>query len=596
MNRVPLLVGLMLCLVPAVNAQKKPVSTLCTRENAIDTTKQQLLVTRTFDNAVQRIAVLLRGADLLWPHEQEKAMAAFMEAFDLAVQNFKEHGDQITRTSTSQFAAVIPLPDQRFKVISALAKRDPATARKLSDKILQDDATDAADKPAADDQSKRRIAEKILTVAYSLAATDSISAANFARQSFRYPATLNLSTFLYELAKTNKAAADQFYTDALVAYGSAPMDQFLYLSSYPFGNTREAGEMPSYRTYQVPQGFVPHPALQRRFVRTLLDRIDAAMQSPVDTAPVGRYSDHAQMWLALNRLERQLQTELPDLFDSAMQSKDKLFALLNPTVQRRVNGVIGSENVPKRSFDELIEGHEKTADVDRRDRDLTTAIMGAPKDQPLEKLISLIDKISDANIRAPLLNWVYYFRTQSLITDKKLAEARQLAGKVTELDQRAYLYSRIAEESLKQAEDQTEARDMLNEISIAASKAPKTVVSARALLALAYLYAKIDTNRGVEELGNAVRTINALESPDFSREFVMMKIEGKLFGSYAAFSTPGFNPENAFREMGKLDFDGSLAQATVFNDKSLRALTTLSVIEPCLQIKPKPQKGTKTTK
>ena len=88
-------------------------------------------------------------------------------------------------------------------------------------------------------------------------------------------------------------------------------------------------------------------------------------------------------------------------------------------------------------------------------------------------------------------------------------------------------------------------------------------------------------NRGIEELGNAVKTINALESPDFSQQFVMMKIEGKTFGSFASFSTPGFNPENAFREMGKLDFDGSLIQATTFTDKSLRALTTLAVIEPC---------------
>ena len=103
----------------------------------------------------------------------------------------------------------------------------------------------------------------------------------------------------------------------------------------------------------------------------------------------------------------------------------------------------------------------------------------------------------------------------------------------------------------------------------------------RALLALAHLYGKVDMNRGVEELGNAVRTINTLESPDFSRQFVMMKIEGKTFGSYAAYSTPGFNPENAFREIAKLDLDGSLAQATTFTDKSLRSLTTLAVIEPC---------------
>jgi hypothetical protein len=109
-------------------------------------------------------------------------------------------------------------------------------------------------------------------------------------------------------------------------------------------------------------------------------------------------------------------------------------------------------------------------------------------------------------------------------------------------------------------------------------------LAARALLALANLYAKIDTDRGIEELANAVRTINALDKPDFSQEFVMIKIEGKNFASYAGFSTPGFNPETAFATMGKLDFDGTFSQAATFTDKSLKALTTLAVVEPCLAV------------
>ena len=581
MIRVYLLLSV-LSAVPVMGQQKAPVatSTLCTRDNAVETAKQQILVTRTFDNVVPRIAVLLRAADLLWPYEREQSMATFMEAFDLAVKNFKETGDQTSRASQKQFAAVIRVPDQRYKVIVALAKRDPTAARKLSDKMLQDDAREAADKPA-DDQSKMRTAEKILVVANDLIATDVTAAVNFARSSFRYPATLQLSSFLYQLAKKNKATADQFYMEVLAAYSGAPMDQFLYLSSYPFGNTREAGELPSYTTYLVPEGFVPNRALQRQFVQTLLARSESAMQQQVETVQINRYSDHAQMWLALSRLESQVQSELPDLYDAAVRSKEKLFALLNPNVQTRIDGLIKRDNTPRKSFDELVEAAEKISDVDRRDRDLTMAITGSAKDQPVEKVVSVIDKISDAGVRASLSSWFYYFRTQALIASKDFAEARKLANRVTELDQRAYLFTRIAEESLKTAEDQTEARTALNEIADAVSKAPKTIVTARALLALAYLYAKFDTNRGLEELGNAVRTINALESPDFSQQFVMMKIEGKNFGSYAAISTPGFNPENAFREMGKLDFDGSAAQATSFTDKGLRGLTILAVTEPC---------------
>lgn len=583
MTRLTLLTLLLFCLTSPINAQKKTVSSLCTPENALDTTKQQILITRTFDNPVHRITVLLRAADLLWPHDQEKSLAAFMEAFDFAVQIFKEKGDQIQRTSNSRFAAVIPIPDQRFVVLSAFAKRDPARARKLSEQMLRDDASEAADKPATDDQSKRRTAEKLLTMAHGLAVADGPSAVNFARQSFRYPATLQLPIFLYELSKSSQQLADRFYLDALNAYGAAPMDQLLYLSSYPFANKREAGEMPGYTFYVVPEGFTPNPTLQRLFVRALLARVDGAMEMPVQETQ--RFSDHAQMWLALNRLEKQVQSDLPEFADAFAQSKDKLFALLTPNTQRNVSRVVTSDNAPARSFDEQVEAALKLTDVGRRDQGLTFAVTGASKDEPVDKVLSVIDKISESGIRDALVNWFYYFRSQALIKEKNFSEARKFASKVTELDQRAYLYTRITEESLKATEDQTEVREMLNEVANAISKAPKTIVSARALLALARLYAKVDMNRGVEELANAVRTINALESPDFSRQFVMIKIEGKTFGSYASFATPGFNPETAFREMGKLDFDGSLAQATNFTDKSLRALTTLAVIEPCFESK-----------
>ncbi|HEU5131343.1 MAG TPA: hypothetical protein VFT26_04535, partial [Pyrinomonadaceae bacterium] len=532
MTRLALLFFLIVC-TSAAHAQKKTLSSLCTRDNALDTAKQQILITRTFDNPVQRITVLLRAADLLWPHDQEKSLAAFMEAFDLAVQNFKEKGDQVERASSNKRSAIIQLPDQRFTVISALAKRDPARARKLSEQILQDDTGASTDKNLVADP-KGLVADKLLRMAFDLATTDPPTAITFARQSFRYPATLQLPIFFYQLARFKRPLADQFYVDALNAYAAAPMDQFLYLSSYPFANQREAGEMPGYTFYAVPEGFTPNRILQRLFVQALLGRIEGAMELPVQETPAYRYSDHAQIWLALNRLEKQVQSDLPEFADAFARSKDKLYALLNPNVQRNVNRVLDTDNAPKTSFDEQVEAAEKLTDVGRRDQGLTFAVTSSSKDEPVDKVFSVIGKISESGIRDSLSNWFYYFRSQALIKEKNFSEARKFASKVNELDQRAYLFTRIAEESLKVGEDQTEAREMLNEVADTISKAPKTIVSARALLALAHLYAKVDMNRGVEELGNAVRTINAIESPDFSRQFVMMKIEGKTFGSYAS--------------------------------------------------------------
>src|SRR5678816_2247765 len=150
--------------------------------------------------------------------------------------------------------------------------------------------------------------------------------------------------------------------------------------------------------------------------------------------------------------------------------------------------VLTSDNPPARSFAEQVEAAEKLTDVGRRDQGLTFAVTGSSKDEPVDNVLSVIDKISESSIRDALVNWVYYFRSQALIKDKNFSEARKFASKVTELDQRAYLYTRITEESLKANEDLTEVREMLNEVANQISKAPKTIVSARALLALARLY------------------------------------------------------------------------------------------------------------
>jgi len=46
---------------------------------------------------------------------------------------------------------------------------------------------------------------------------------------------------------------------------------------------------------------------------------------------------------------------------------------------------------------------------------------------------------------------------------------------------------------------------------------------------------------------------------------------------------PGPDPENVFREMAKIDFDGALSQTNAFSDKYQRAITTLALADVCLQ-------------
>ncbi|MEK6335341.1 MAG: hypothetical protein AABM67_10360 [Acidobacteriota bacterium] len=564
----------------------------CSRDSALEIIQQQIDATRTFDNTVQRITVLIRAADLLWTYRQKPARAALTEAFDLAVQHFKEKGEE----TTGEGRMLIKGPDQRYRVLSAIAKHDSVWAKKLTEQLLKEEQREAEAKAPKDDGGDVRRAEQLLTTAGSLLNSDEATALNFARRSLRYPATFFLPGFLYSLADRNRAAADQLYGEALAAYASAPMERLLYLSSYPFGNDREAGEMPGYTTYQVPAGFVPNLNLQRSFVQTVLRRVRELGNTPREPAADDRLSDSEQMWLALTRLERQIQQSLPDLTPEVEAARGNLYAQLSQASQRQMDQIANPEKSPQRTFDEQVEAALKNPNVDVRDQQITNAIIGASREEILDHVLSAVDKISDSGIRQPLLNWIYFDRAQRAIKDQKLDEARKLALRVEELDQRAWLYSRIADESLKHGVDQTQAREVLDEVVDATAKAPNTPVAARALLHVAYLYTKIDMNRAIAVMAEAVKRINRIEQPDFSRQFVIRKIEGKTFSSYAGFVTPGFTPESTFREIGKIDFDGMLNLASNFSDKHLRATSTLALVEVCLQQSQKSEKSLEKTR
>lgn len=555
-------------------------SGLCSRENALETIRQQIDLTRTIDDQVKRIAVLLRAADLLWPYQRDKARSAFTEAFDLARQNYKEKGDKPLREGH----LIVDVPDQRYRVITTIAKRDAAWARKLTDQMLQEEVAEADDKTAKDPDKDARTAEKLLSTAYALLPSDPAASLTFATSSLRYPPTIWLPMFLYKLSELNRPGADALYRQALVAYGSAPMERFLYLSSYPFGNSTDVGEMPMTTGYAVPNNFVPSVQLQHEFVQALLRRAQQAIENPGDTTDTRRsFSDTQQTWFALTRLESQIEKTLPDLIEAVRQAKGNLFTTLNQKEQQRLGNTETSRGEPM-DFEHLIEGAGRVKDPAQRDGMLAmAAISGAQSDKPLEQIISAIEKIEDRDVREKLLNWVYFERAQQATSDKKLDEAKRFAAKVAELDQRAYLYLKIAEASIKQTKSDTEARELLEEVVTIASKAPDTMVKARALLGVAYLYTNVEVNRSVSVLSEAVRSINRIDSPDFSSDDAGRRIEGKAFGAYATMKTPGFNPENGFREIGKYDFDGTFYLAGNFADKPLRAMTTLALAKLCLE-------------
>lgn len=142
--KLPVLLALCLAATLSVSSsaqQSAPLnaSNSCNQKNALEILEEQIAATKTFDDQVQRITVSLQAADLLWPLQQHMARALFLDTFELANRDYKEKGDQPVREGTGLSTDV---PDQRYIVIGAIAKRDPIWARKLTSQLLNDQQSD----------------------------------------------------------------------------------------------------------------------------------------------------------------------------------------------------------------------------------------------------------------------------------------------------------------------------------------------------------------------------------------------------------------------------------------------------------------------
>jgi tetratricopeptide (TPR) repeat protein len=577
---------------PEALAQSKgEKSSLCTQDNAFDMIKQQVDLTKTFNDGTRRIAVLIRAADLLWPYQQDKARAIFTEAFELAIENEKENEGKGPRSLILR----LQTSDQRYVVIRAVAKRDSAWAKDLTRQVLKTDTPDGDASPTKDLIKDVVTAEKLLDSANQLISTDINAAFDLARASLNYPGSSALTRFLYRLAEINQQAADQFYIQVLAVYAKKPMREFLYLQAYPFA-LPDSLNTPFFASYVVPANFVTNRSLQRQFVQVMLGRAQQALEVSLDAADTYRNPSgilmpgKVHLLQALMDVEPQVSRAFPDLLAPLTLVREKILVSLSVETQKLLLQP-GREisTATEKTFDEAIESAQKVPDLNRRDQLIAWEILSTASDQQsLASVIEAIDKISDSNLRVALRELIYFRRARAAIKDKQFEDAEKLASEVEGLEQRAYLHAEIAKGLLNKNETQARAREVLDEAISEAKKAGTTIFAARTLLTASNLYAKIDLGRSISVLGEAVNCINRLESPDFhSNDQSLTKaipMRSKAGGEYRlTFQMPGIEPETALREMGKLDFDTALSQSSALTDKFHRSMSTLALAELCLQ-------------
>jgi len=598
---------LLACILSAVSGQQqsKPApaakSPLCSRDNALDMVKQQIDLTKTFNDTNRRITVLIRAADLLWPYEQDKARAVFKDAFELAVENEKENDPKRPQSVLLR----LQVPDQRYIVIRAVAKRDAAWAKELTRQMLKGDNVDETSSTRSSIENLVT-GERLLDSARKLMATDLNAALDLAKASLNYPAGSMLTRFLYELAEVNQQAADQFYYQALVVYADKPLREFLYLQAYPFAWS-EILNTPIFSYYTVPANFVINRSLQRHFVQIMLGRAQQALEGPLDESDIYRdpsgtlMPGKVSLLEGLLRLEPEVREFWPHLLAPLTQVRERILVSL-PVETQKLLVQPGREisTKPDQTFAERIESAQRERDLNERDQFIAAAVFGSERES-LASVLDAIEQVSDSSLRGYLLEWLYFQRAATAVKNKQFDEAERLTPKVEGHEQRAFLYTEIAKALLRTSDTQTHAQELLDEAITEAKKAGATIFAARTLLTSANLYAKIDLSRSVAVLADAINCVNRLDAPDFVSDEQSLEKKprrkgkgGRYAGEYVfGFYMPGLDPEGTFREMAKIDFDTLLSQSSTLTNKFQRALSTLALADVCLQQTPsqKPKKG-----
>jgi hypothetical protein len=538
----------------------------CDREQAFSLIQEQIAQSKTLEKTAARISVLTQGADLLWPYRQSAARSAFEEAFEVASQG--------------------NTPDQRFVVIRAIAQRDSEWARRLAKAIAEEKRSDEEAGVSTDNRYR---AETLLNVAASLLQNDSKTAISFARASLRYPASVALARFLFQLWSVDKQAASRFYQQALSVYANAPVNQLLYLSAYPFGINRVVGPEMQSTFFVLPKEFTPDAAAESAFLEVILRRGQETKARPTQpvSGPVAQ-PEIVQIYLALNSLQASVARDQPAYAGRVMSLVSTLEPLLSAEARHEASNIARWHQDLNLSLETIAERIENEKVPEKKDRLIARAVLASKSTEELERVESLVDKVSESKFRGELLDWLYFKRTQKLVSDGRLDEAAQLIPKVSQVDHRAYLAFLLATESTKKMKDSALVMQVLEDVVKTALKAPNTNEKARTLLGLTSSYAKFDRTRAFEILGEAINVINKIDEPDLTSTAVLRRIGTDRFTIHVAYEMRTSSLDTVFREFAIDDFVKSLWLANQLPDKPLRATGTFAISGRCLEISKEP--------
>ncbi len=578
---------------PAQEPKPTPVpeaSETCNNEFAKFLVDRQVEESRSVAETDKRIRILTRSGDFMWKLDQPAARGYFTEAFKVATDRFNEKGFE-KRTDKG---LIITAPDYRFEVIRAIATKDGEWAKRLTEQLLKEYEKAVTDRSEMD--RNREIDETLRIAQESVKANPDLSWYLF-RRIMRQPLDFYWFWAPYVVAEKDPRFAVALYRELLANYANETPRRLLFLSAFPFGSDRPLGLDKYNFGASVPANFVPDSALQRQFIDVFLKRVHSYSSDPANLNRLKegyRHPEPLYMLSTVQELEPVIIQNFPDLIQRLSVAKAQATSMLNDEMKKELDKKEKSNELLGRSFEEKLEEIEK-ADEEGKLNDsmiLSLVTWGNKTEEQFKQIEPWLDKIKDENGRKETTNYFWFLRSKLAIKENRLDDAQKHAAKVPEIEHRAILLFEIVEIKLKDINDAASAYQALNEIGRVTRGMDNSVAKARVLLGLANLYEKFNHIFALDELGDAVKVVNRLETGDMLSRSLYRQISVKDHSFYAAFSMPGYDLEGTFKNISKNDFNMALSNARVLEDKFYRTLAVIAVAQNCID-RPKPKPAAK---
>jgi hypothetical protein len=213
----------------------------------------------------------------------------------------------------------------------------------------------------------------------------------------------------------------------------------------------------------------------------------------------------------------ELQGQMRELASGLTAAQMQRTTLLQTTQQQQVT--IANRNTY--DIDEQIERATKEKDPDVRDSLLNSVAHILMRDDS-ERALKVAAMIEAAEVRREAENDIYLAFVQRLLRAGSYEEARKIARKLDRPELQAKVLIELAKKVLS-ARDTVSGLELLAESAEVISKTDATPDKAIILLSIAQQFSKVDSIRGFETLGNALKIINQLKPEDQPTRSVLTK-------------------------------------------------------------------------